>query len=152
MMEIDAIKELMEAMNREGMSRLSIKKGEEFELEIEGPRGAPISPPVCAPHSLPPFPPQAQDPLFHKEEQGEKEQEGTLITSPMVGTFYAASSPEAAPFVKVGDSVSGESVLGIIEAMKVMNELKAGCSGVVAEIYIESGKPVEFGSRLFRIV
>ncbi len=73
------------------------------------------------------------------------------ITSPMVGTFYRASSPEADPFVDVGGSVEDESVVCIIEAMKVMNEIKAELRGVVAEVLVENGEPIEFGQPLFLV-
>jgi acetyl-CoA carboxylase biotin carboxyl carrier protein len=73
------------------------------------------------------------------------------IVSPMVGTLYRAGSPEAAPFVDVGKEVSEETVVCIIEAMKVMNEIKAETKGVIAEIVAENGKPVQFGQVLFRV-
>ena len=73
------------------------------------------------------------------------------IVSPMVGTFYRAGSPETPPFVDVGKEVSEETVVCIIEAMKVMNEIKAETKGVIAEIVAENGKPVQFGQVLFRV-
>jgi acetyl-CoA carboxylase biotin carboxyl carrier protein len=73
------------------------------------------------------------------------------VTSPMVGTFYRASSPEAEPFAKEGDSVTAEQTLCIIEAMKVMNEIPSGIAGVVREVLIKNGESVEFGQALFRI-
>ena len=73
------------------------------------------------------------------------------VVSPMVGTFYRASSPETPPFVDVGKEVSEETVVCIIEAMKVMNEIKAETKGVIAEIVAENGKPVQFGQVLFRV-
>lgn len=75
----------------------------------------------------------------------------TTIDSPLVGTFYRAASPEAQAFVKVGDKVAPDTVIGIIEAMKVMNEIKAEKSGVIKEILVENGQPVEFGQPLFVI-
>jgi acetyl-CoA carboxylase biotin carboxyl carrier protein len=73
------------------------------------------------------------------------------IVSPMVGTFYRAGSPESPSFVDVGKEVSEETVVCIIEAMKVMNEIKAETKGVIAEIVAENGKPVQFGQVLFRV-
>jgi acetyl-CoA carboxylase biotin carboxyl carrier protein len=73
------------------------------------------------------------------------------IVSPMVGTFYRANSPDSPAFVEVGKEVSEESVVCIIEAMKVMNEIKAETKGVIAEIVAENGKPVQFGQVLFRV-
>ena len=73
------------------------------------------------------------------------------IKSPMIGTFYRAPSPEAVHYVEVGSEVNPESVVCIIEAMKVMNEIKAECRGVITEVIVENGKPVEFGQPMFRI-
>lgn len=73
------------------------------------------------------------------------------IVSPMVGTFYRAGSPESPPFADIGKAVTEDSVVCIIEAMKVMNEIKAETSGVIAEIVAENGKPVQFGQVLFRV-
>ena len=76
---------------------------------------------------------------------------GVYITSPMVGTFYASSSPENPAYVKVGDTVTGDSVVCIIEAMKIMNEIQAEQSGDIAELLVKNGQPVEYGQRLFRL-
>jgi acetyl-CoA carboxylase biotin carboxyl carrier protein len=73
------------------------------------------------------------------------------IKSPMIGTFYRSPSPESGPYAEIGTEVHPESVICIIEAMKVMNEIKAESSGVITEVLIENGKPVEFGQPLFRI-
>jgi acetyl-CoA carboxylase biotin carboxyl carrier protein len=73
------------------------------------------------------------------------------ITSPMVGTFYRAASPESPPFADVGREVNEDTVVCIIEAMKVMNEIKAEVSGVIAEVVAENGKPVQFGQVLFKV-
>jgi acetyl-CoA carboxylase biotin carboxyl carrier protein len=79
------------------------------------------------------------------------EEELHVITSPIVGTFYRASSPTADPFVKVGSQVEPDSVVCIIEAMKLMNEIQAETSGTVAKIYVENGQPVEYGQPLFGV-
>ena len=84
-------------------------------------------------------------------EQPQKSETLKDIISPMVGTFYRAGSPESPPFVDLGKTVSEESVVCIIEAMKVMNEIKAETSGTIAEIVAENGKPVQFGQVLFRV-
>jgi acetyl-CoA carboxylase biotin carboxyl carrier protein len=75
----------------------------------------------------------------------------TYITSPFVGTFYRAPSPDAPPFVEVGQKVTPGQVLCIVEAMKLMNEIEAEAAGVIAEVCVENGKPVEFGDRLFKV-
>jgi acetyl-CoA carboxylase biotin carboxyl carrier protein len=79
------------------------------------------------------------------------EEELHVITSPIVGTFYRASSPNADPFVKVGAQVESDSVVCIIEAMKLMNEIQAETAGTVAKIYVENGQPVEYGQPLFGV-
>jgi len=76
---------------------------------------------------------------------------GSFIKSPIVGTYYSASSPDAEPFAKVGGKVSPETIICIIEAMKVFNEIPAGVSGTIAEILVENGAPVEYGQPLFRL-
>lgn len=165
-MELKQIKELMAAMGRTGTKRLSLKK-EDFELQLEreenGFRGAETL-------ELPEEPPapgevtqkRTNAALARAKETGatlsspthaEKEDTTSLfVTSPMVGTFYSAPSPEDPAFVKVGDKVEKGHVVCIIEAMKVMNEIKAGVTGTVAEVLIESGHPVEFGTKLFRVI
>jgi len=81
-----------------------------------------------------------------------KEQsDGKEIVSPMVGTFYMAASPESAPFVTVGQAVTEDTVVCIIEAMKVMNEIKADIKGTITEVLAENGKPVQFGQALFKV-
>jgi acetyl-CoA carboxylase biotin carboxyl carrier protein len=74
-----------------------------------------------------------------------------VIKSPMVGTFYCAPAPDAPPFVETGNVVQTKTVVCIIEAMKVMNEIKAGLSGTIQEVMVENGQPVEFGQALFKI-
>ena len=76
---------------------------------------------------------------------------GNVVTSPLVGTFYASSSPDAEPFITVGDSVKKGQVLGIVEAMKLMNEIESDFDGKVEEIYVKNGEAVEYGQPLFRI-
>ena len=78
--------------------------------------------------------------------------EGTIVTSPFVGTFYRAANPESPAFVEVGAAVKKGQTLCIVEAMKLMNEIEADVAGTVAEVFAENGKPVEYGQRLFRIV
>jgi acetyl-CoA carboxylase biotin carboxyl carrier protein len=73
------------------------------------------------------------------------------VKSPMIGTFYRAPSPESAPYIEIGSEVGPETVVCIIEAMKVMNEIKAEVKGIVTQVLVENGKPVEFGQPLFRV-
>lgn len=74
-----------------------------------------------------------------------------VIRAPLVGTFYRSPSPEAKPFIEVGQQISKDDVLCIIEAMKVLNQVKSECEGTIAEILVENGSPVEFGQPLFRL-
>jgi acetyl-CoA carboxylase biotin carboxyl carrier protein len=87
----------------------------------------------------------------HSSVHSPEEEPGHLVTAPMVGTFYASPMPNAAPFVSVGDDVVAGQTIGIIEAMKIMNEIAADRSGIVQEIFIRNGQPVEYGSPLLRL-
>ncbi|MGM0440201.1 MAG: acetyl-CoA carboxylase biotin carboxyl carrier protein [Chlamydiota bacterium] len=153
------IKDLMVAMSKHGIAKLNYKK-DDFELYLEK---------SLAPgentfqedyhekvYSAPSvtIKPSKDSSLASSESQvsEEPQPEGDYVTSPMVGTFYEASSPDAEPFVKVGDKVEKDMVVCIIEAMKVMNEIKAGVNGTVEEILVDSGQPVEFGTKIFRVV
>jgi acetyl-CoA carboxylase biotin carboxyl carrier protein len=84
-------------------------------------------------------------------EQAAADESGLYVTSPFVGTFYRAPSPDGDPFVEVGDEVVVGQILCIVEAMKLMNEIEAETAGTVVEVLVENGKPVEYGDRLFRI-
>lgn len=86
------------------------------------------------------------------ESTGEQEEEGLhVVTSPIVGTFYRTPNPESEPYVKLGDKVREGSILCLIEAMKLMNEIPSDMDGEIARIYVENGHPVEFGQKLFGI-
>ena len=141
--EIKAIAEIVSAndlaelkFEQDGV-KLQIKRGAKTVVTAAPAMG------VAAPSVLPAAP--AATPAAPAAEPQE------TIDAPLVGTFYRSSSPEAAPFVKVGDKVTPDTVVCIIEAMKVMNEVKAEKSGVVKEILAENGNPVEFGQALFVI-
>ncbi len=144
-MDLKQIKELMKEVENSKIHRLRVKDKEGVEIEIEK------APPPPAHQHVAPMP-QAHHQTVHPTEAAPKEKEkGHILTSPMVGIFYAAPSPEEPFFVKVGDQVDEDTVLCIIEAMKVMNEVKAGRKGVIAEVYADNGHPIEFGTKLFRI-
>lgn len=145
-MDLKQIEKLMAAMTRSGMKRIVLKQeGFEIELEKESAHGS------FAFHEHPPSSPAMRHLPPLPEEKKESPQEGKFITSPMVGTFYAAASPDSPPYVRVGDKVEEGRVVCIIEAMKVMNEVKATVSGTVAEILLRNGDPIEFGTKLFRV-
>lgn len=155
-LDLKDIKELIALMRK---NDLSVFKLEEQGFKITLKRGAdPIITTVSAPVALQapvaapaagtvPAGAPATAPV-PAASSGEKLKE---ITSPMVGTFYASPSPEAQPFAKPGQSITPDSVVCIIEAMKVMNEIKAECQGTIVEVVAENGKPVQFGQVLFRV-
>ena len=165
-MDLKQIKELMAAMDKAGLKKLTLKEKTGFELHMEKQDEHPpvvshshpsisyIPHPMVRGHDFPHVPSSS----FVEEEKkvavdtAKPKEEGKFIASPMVGTFYTTPSPEDPVFVKVGDRVEEGTVVCIIEAMKVMNEVKAGLSGTVAEVCLENGHPVEFGTKLFRIV
>ena len=146
-MDLKEIKELIALFRRNELS--------EFELEMEGFRiklkkGA--DPVIAqAPAYYAPQPAPALATATPASNGGEAKPTGRMIKSPTVGTFYSAASPEASAYVEVGMEVTEETVVGIIEAMKVMNEIKAETSGTIIEILVENGKPVQFGQPLFRL-
>ncbi|MCH9610911.1 MAG: Biotin carboxyl carrier protein of acetyl-CoA carboxylase [Chlamydiales bacterium] len=139
-MDIKEIDDLIGKMEKRGLTRLAIKKGG-FELELE--RGGCAAPVMAAPVAAP----VAAEPAA----AAAPKKSGKEVTSPIVGTFYAAPSPDDAPYAKVGDMVEPESVVCIVEAMKVMNEVKAGVRGKIVEILVKNGDPVEFGTAIFRV-
>jgi acetyl-CoA carboxylase biotin carboxyl carrier protein len=150
-MDIEQIKELMTHLEASKLRKLVFKKGD-VELQLEKESMAPASRPrMVAAETEAPF--QSEVPL--KGERGgsaKADAPGTYVTSPMVGTYYSSPAPDQPAFVKVGDRVNENTVVCIVEAMKVMNEVKAGISGTVAEIIPDNSQPVEFGTRLLRIV
>jgi acetyl-CoA carboxylase biotin carboxyl carrier protein len=151
-LDIKEIRELIALMRRNELT--------EFEMETEGFRiklkkgGDPVvthAPAYYAPQAAPAPAPAAAAPAAPATNGGETAPTGRLIKSPTVGTFYSAASPEASPYIEVGMEVNEETVVGIIEAMKVMNEIKAETSGTIIEILVENGKPVQYGQPLFRL-
>lgn len=161
-MELKQIKELMASMERLKIKKIMVKEkdGSEVLLEREDTKGPTTLHYEDQPHPRfvhhAPFE-KAPSRLTHDEPKQEEksapvEKAGLFVSSPMVGTYYKSSSPEDPPFIKAGDAVDENTVVCIIEAMKVMNEVKAGVKGTVAEVLIENGNPVEFGTKMFRIV
>lgn len=163
-MDLKQIKELMAAMGRAGIKKLTLKQksGDEVHLERQDDNPSHAQTPAAFYPPVYAHPPMREAEAHHPRpapgaphaEPKEKAEDkpGKFVTAPLVGTFYAASSPEDPHFVKVGDRVTENTVVCIIEAMKVMNEVKAGISGTVAEVLVDNAHPVEFGTKLFRIV
>jgi acetyl-CoA carboxylase biotin carboxyl carrier protein len=145
-MELEQIKAIIAMMKENDLSEFSmeqdglkirIKRGPEgFQPTVSLPPSVQQTAPPAAPAPAPVAPPPTD--IKH-------------IVSPMVGTFYRAPSPDAPPYAEVGQEVDAETVVCIIEAMKVMNEIKAEIAGVVTEVLAENAKPVEFGQKLFAV-
>jgi acetyl-CoA carboxylase biotin carboxyl carrier protein len=154
-MELDQIKAIVGMMKENDLSEFSmesdglkirIKRGPEgFQqtVTVAAPVPAPI---VAAPVVSPVVPVVASAAAPATPPAGIK-----YITSPMVGTFYRSPSPDAPPYIEVGKTVDEESVVCIIEAMKVMNEIKSEIKGTIVEVLVESAKPVEYGQKLFAV-
>ncbi|MDR3423880.1 MAG: acetyl-CoA carboxylase biotin carboxyl carrier protein [Alphaproteobacteria bacterium] len=140
-LDITAIRKLAKLLQETGLSEIEYAEGDR-KIRCVGPHAQTVQL-AAAPTALPPAPiattPTAEAP---------KEITGTPVPSPMVGTVYMASSPGAAPFIKQGDKVKQGDTLLIIEAMKVMNPIKAPKAGTVAQILVEDAQPVEFGETL----
>lgn len=168
-MELKHIKELMAVMQRTGTKRLVIKReGIELELEREDRNYKIVDSSVDFLEENPmkneiaqhranmmlskggEIPTGLNTPALSQKEAA-ADTASLYITSPMVGTFYTTPSPGDPSFVKVGDSIDKNTLVGIIEAMKVMNEIRSGVTGIVAEILVENGHPVEFGTKLYRV-
>ena len=147
-MDLRKLKKLIDLVQESGISELEVTEGEE-KVRIAKHNGAPVANyapamPVAAPQFAPApsvaaAPPEDEIP------------EGTVVKSPMVGTFYRATAPGAKALVDVGQSVAVGDRLCIIEAMKLMNEIESECAGTVKAILVENGQPVEYGQPLFVI-
>lgn len=140
----------MEMMVANDVTEIDIEDGKH---RIAMKRGTYMPAPAAAPAAMPAAPAPAPAPAPAGEAPaGESPKSDLLeITSPMVGTFYSAPSPDSDAFVKVGADINDETVVCIVEAMKVMNEIKAECSGKIAEVCVKNAEPVEFGQVLFRV-
>jgi len=153
-MDVSEIKELLIAAADADVSELVLETGD-YKLTVKRGSAEPVaaqSAPAPAQQQQPAEPRQ-EAPSEPTSEPSEPKPDKNLseITAPIVGTFYEAPSPDAAPYVKVGDKVEAGAVLCIIEAMKLMNEIEAEVSGTVAEILVKNEEPVEYGQPLFRI-
>lgn len=146
--ETDYIEKLAKVLADTGLTEISLEDGEQAITLRKDVVVAPVAAPVAniqAP-AVAPAAAQAQAPTAV-----EPAKKGTPITSPMVGTFYKSPSPDADAFVSVGDNVKPGDVVCIVEAMKMMNEIKSEISGKVVDICVEDGQPVEFGQVLMYV-
>ena len=165
-MNIEEMTKLIKAVADNKLTSFEIKDGE-FKLSIKCEKEAPqivmaqapavpvaAAVPAAAPSAFVPAAPAAAAPAAAPAPAAASEaseEGGKVITSPLVGTFYSASSPDAEPFVKEGDTVKKGQVLGIIEAMKLMNEIESEFDGVVEAVLVSNEEVVEYGQPLFRI-
>ncbi|PWU07591.1 MAG: acetyl-CoA carboxylase biotin carboxyl carrier protein [Verrucomicrobia bacterium] len=150
-MDLKEIRALIDLMKKNGIAVFKMER-DDFRItlktaEASAPQIASFSPPVALPvPAARPTSTEAAEDTESASQEGIKE-----IVSPMVGTFYSSPSPEAPAFVEVGKQVTPETVVCIVEAMKVMNEIKAEISGTITEVVAQNGKPVQFGQTLFRV-
>lgn len=158
-MDLKQIKQIIELMKRSELTEFAVEE-EGFKLKIRrGTNGLPVvttsrgsTPPFPTGDTTPPMPVPTNPPQPSSAPAAPKEEVGvTYIKSPMVGTFYRAASPESKPFADVGTKVVENTVVCIIEAMKIMNEIQGETKGTVLEVLVENGQPVEYGQRLFKI-
>ena len=153
-MDLRKLKKLIDLVEESGISELELTEGEEkVRISRAIAQVAPAVQYVSAP--APAAPAVASAPVVATSAApvapAVEASEGQIVKSPMVGTFYRSSSPDAKPFVDVGSSVNSGETLCIIEAMKLLNEIESEFSGVVKKIFIENGQPVEYGEPLFLI-
>ena len=152
-MDIRKVKKLIELLDESGIAEIEITEGEEGVRISRYATGAPapvamapapaaVAPAAAGAATLVPASPLAV---------AEAEEDGHIVTAPMVGTFYSASSPGSPPFVQVGDRVNTGDTLCIVEAMKMMNQIEAEVSGTIKSIRVQNGDPVEYGQILFVI-
>ncbi|MDD5298037.1 MAG: acetyl-CoA carboxylase biotin carboxyl carrier protein [Rhodocyclaceae bacterium] len=149
-MDLRKLKKLIDLVQESGISELEVTEGEEkvriakYPAASQAPTYHMAAPAMqAAPLPAAPAPAAVAAPAA--------EPDGHVVKSPMVGTFYRTSSPDAKPFVEVGDAVAKGATLCIIEAMKLMNEIEADAAGTIKAILVESGQPVEYGQPLFII-
>jgi acetyl-CoA carboxylase biotin carboxyl carrier protein len=153
MLSFKEIKELIDLVSERGLAGIEVERAG-FRLRIEGGRPAVSN---GAAETVPAVPGSAAAPTTalaaaERSATAEKEAEAVhVITSPIVGTFYRAPSPEADPFAEVGERVGKGKVLCIIESMKLMNEIESDVEGEIVAVYARNGQPVEYGERLFGI-
>lgn len=155
-MDLKEIKAIIDLMKKNSLSEFELEE-KDFKIKLKRPIGPGLAPavtPVDDPEltAFAPLVRPAQAPLAPPAAGGGAPSSGDAeIKSPMIGTFYRTPSPDSAPYVEVGSEVGPETVVCIIEAMKVMNEIKAETRGIITAVLSENAKPVEFGQPLFKI-
>jgi len=147
--ESEYIEKLAKIINEQSLTEISLEDGDQA-ITIRKDVIVSASAPVIAP-AIPSSAPAPVQEIQTEPAKSEEKVTGTPITSPMIGTFYMAPSPDAEPFVSVGKTIKQGDVVCIIEAMKMMNEIKSEVSGKVLEVCVEDGQPVEYGQTLMYV-
>ncbi|MHC4134170.1 MAG: acetyl-CoA carboxylase biotin carboxyl carrier protein [Planctomycetota bacterium] len=143
------LKRIVDIMNQNDLAEIEIEE-EGMRLRVRKKEGTAAMGPATQPPAPPPAPPAAVNPASVEAAPAAEVGEGLhTITAPMVGTFYRAPAPEADSYVEVGRRINPESVVCILEAMKVMNEIKAECSGEIVKVCVQNGEAVEYDQPLF---
>lgn len=150
MIDIRKLKELVRLMVENDLAEIDLRDQQETVTIKRGAEGQPM---VVAPQQLaaPTATAALAPPAAEADSSGGDDAGLVVIESPMVGTFYASANPESDPFVSVGKNVSADSVVCMVEAMKVFNEIKAECSGSIERVLVSSGDAIEFGQKLFLV-
>lgn len=149
-MDIRKLKKLIELVEDSGIAELEITEGEESVRIARYPAPGSVPQQPAPPPAAAPQPAEAAGGTDDSGDAGEDDApEGHVVRSPMVGTFYRAPSPDAKPFVEVGDQIGPNDTLCIIEAMKMLNQIEAEVSGEISAVLAENGQPVEFDQPLF---
>lgn len=150
---LECVEELAKIVNQNDLGRIKVRCGDDFVIEVEGKRCPPPPPvpPMAMGIGAPAVGTVAAAAAVSTVADQPEAVSGNIITSPIIGTFYSAPSPEKPDFVRVGDTVNAGDVVCIIESMKLMNEITSEFSGRVAEIYVNNQDPVEFGQKIMRI-
>ena len=150
-MDIRKVKKLIEMLENSNLEEIEIQEGEESVRLVKSNgniSNISSAQSIAVPQTSTSVAPEEEN---QSEDVNLESEEGNFITSPMVGTFYASASPGAKPFINVGDLVAEGDVVCIVEAMKMMNEIKSEFSGKVVSIKVENSEPVEYGQALFEI-
>lgn len=147
-MDIRKLKKLIDLVESSDIGELEISEGEE-SVRISRNAPAAVAPPPQVAAAPPPTAPVESEAAPKQAGAADEPPEGNIVRSPMVGTFYRSPSPDAKAFVEVGDRVSAEQTLCIIEAMKMLNQIEADVGGEITAILVENGQPVEFDQPLF---
>ncbi|MEM6470698.1 MAG: acetyl-CoA carboxylase biotin carboxyl carrier protein [Planctomycetota bacterium] len=147
--DIERIREIVKLMEEHELTEVDLQQGDD-RIKL-GRGGQPIAVPAAAPAPVAAAPPAAAVPAAAASDPGTSNEGTITINAPMVGTFYAKATPESKPFVEVGSMVNADTIVCIVEAMKVFNEIPAECSGKIVEILVADQDPVDFGKPMFRV-